>query len=165
MSRTAWLDSPLRQFPQAATLTNQIVFHEAAVDDGLTNPPSAITAHIETSDFDIGDGHNYGFVWRMLPDITFDGSNTSNTADSPQVQFTLRPKQNPGSPYGPTNSPTVTTTQNYSNVRTYNVQEFTEIIYTRVRGRQMAFRIESNTVGTQWQLGTPRMDVKPDGRR
>ncbi len=165
MHRTAWLDSPLRLFPQAATGTNQIVFHEAAVDDGLTNPPSAINAYIQTSDFDIGDGHNYGFVWRMLPDITFDGSNTSNTANNPQVQFTLRPKQNPGSPYGPTSSPTVATTQNYSNVRTYNVQEFTEIIYTRVRGRQMAFRIESNTVGTQWQLGTPRMDVKPDGRR
>jgi len=165
MHRTAWLDSPLRIFPQAAAATNQIVFHEAAVDDGLTNPPSAINSYIETADFDIGDGHNYGFVWRMLPDVTFNGSNTSNTADQPQVQFTLRPKQNPGSPYGPTSSPTVATTQNYSNVRTYNVQEFTEIIYTRVRGRQMAFRIESNTVGTQWQLGTPRMDVKPDGRR
>jgi hypothetical protein len=165
MSRTAWLDSPLRQYPQAATLTNQIVFHEAAVDDGLTNPPTAIHSYVQSSDFDIGDGHNYGFVWRMLPDITFDGSNTSNTTDNPQVEFTLRPKQNPGSPYGPTNAPTVTTTQNYSNVRTYNVQEFTEIIYTRVRGRQMALRVESNTVGTQWQLGTPRMDVKPDGRR
>jgi hypothetical protein len=165
MSRTAWLDSPLRQFPQAATYTNQIVFHEAAVDDGLTNPPSAIPAHIETSDFDIGDGHNYGFVWRMLPDITFNGSNTSNTTDQPQVKFTLRPKQNPGSAYGTTSSPTVASAQNYSNVRTYNVQEFTEIIYTRVRGRQMAFRIESDSVGTQWQLGTPRMDVKPDGRR
>ena len=165
MHRTAWLDSPLRIFPQAATGTNQIVFHEAVVDDGLTNPPSAINSYIETADFDIGDGHNYGFVWRMLPDITFNGSNTNNTTIQPQVQFTLRPKQNPGSPYGPANSPTVATTQNYSNVRTYNVQEFTEIIYTRVRGRQMAFRIESNTVGTQWQLGTPRMDVKPDGRR
>ena len=165
MSRTAWLDSPLRQFPQAATYTNQVVFHEAAVDDGLTNPPSAIPAYIETSDFDIGDGHNYGFVWRMLPDITFNGSNTSNTTNQPQVRFTLRPKQNPGSGYGVTNSPTVTAAQNYSNVRTYNVQEFTEIIYTRVRGRQMAFRIESDSIGTQWQLGTPRMDVKPDGRR
>jgi len=165
MSRTAWLDSPLRQFPQAATLENKIVFHEAAVDNGLTNPPSAINAYVQSSDFDIRDGHNYGFVWRMLPDITFDGSNTSNTAEQPQVQFTLRPKQNPGSPYGPTASPTVNTTQSYSNVRTHNVQEFTEIIYTRVRGRQMALRVESNTVGTQWQLGTPRMDVKPDGRR
>jgi len=168
MNRTAWLDSPLRQFPMAATSTNQIVYHEAAVDDGLTNPPSAIPAHIETADFDIGDGHNYGFVWRMLPDITFNGSDTNNTTDQPQVKFTLRPKQNPGSGYGVTNSPTVSATppQTYKgNVRTYNVQEFTEIIYTRVRGRQMALRIESDTPGTQWQLGTPRMDVKPDGRR
>jgi hypothetical protein len=77
LDRTAWLDSPLRQFPMAATTDNIVVFHEAAVDDGSTNPPSAINSYIQSSDFDIGDGHNYGYVWRMIPDITFDGSNTS----------------------------------------------------------------------------------------
>ena len=165
LDRTAWLDSPLRQYPMAATAGNIVVFHEAAVDDGSTNPPSAINAYIQSSDFDIGDGHNYGFVWRMIPDITFDGSDTTgSTSDKPFVQFTVRPKQNPGAGYGTALSPTVTSAQSYAGQTTYNVQQFTEIIYSRVRGRQMAFKIESNSVGTQWQLGVPRIDVRPDGR-
>jgi len=166
LDRTAWLDSPIRQFPQAATSGNIIVFHEAAVDDGATNPPSPIISYVQSSDFDIGDGHNYGFVWRMLPDITFDGSNTAGaTSEKPLVTFTLRPKQNPGSGYGTSILDTVESKQSYAAQNTYNVQEFTEIVYTRVRGRQMALRVSSNTVGTQWQLGVPRMDVRPDGRR
>ena len=164
MGRTAWLDSPLRDFPTAATLDNQLVYHEASVDDGTTNPPSPIVSYVQSSDFDIGDGHNYGFVWRMIPDITFDGSTTPSPL-FPQVSMTMRPRQNPGAPYGTAPSPTVTTPQSYGSQNVYNVQEFTEIIYTRIRGRQMAFKIESDTLGTQWQLGVPRMDVRPDGRR
>lgn len=164
LGRTAWLDSALRSYPQAATMNNLIVFHEASVNDGSTNPPTAINAFIQSSDFDIDDGHNYGFVWRMLPDITFDGS-TSPAPSFPQVTFTLRPRQNPGAPYNSAPSPLVNTTQSYATRNTYTVQEFTEIIYSRVRGRQLAFRVESNTLGTQWQLGVPRMDVRPDGRR
>jgi hypothetical protein len=166
LNRTAWLDSPLRQFPMAATAGNIVVFHEAAIDNGETNPPSPINAYIQSSDFDIDDGHNYGFVWRMLPDITFDGSDTSGaTSDKPFVTFTVRPKQNPGAGYGVSTSPSVTSAQSYAGQTSYNVQEFTEIIYSRVRGRQMAFRVESNSVGTQWQLGVPRIDVRPDGRQ
>lgn len=165
LDRTAWLDSALRQYPMAAVSSGLLVFHEAAVDDGSTNPPSPINAYIQSSDFDIGDGHNYGYVWRMIPDITFDGSDTSgSTLDKPFVQFTVRPKQNPGSNYGTALSPTVTSTQSYAGQTTYNVQQFTEIVYSRVRGRQMAFKVESNSVGTQWQLGVPRIDVRPDGR-
>jgi hypothetical protein len=164
LSRSAWLDSPLREYPMAAGLDNRLYFHELGVDDGSTNPPSPITSYVQSSDFDIGDGHNYGFVWRMLPDITFDGSTTPSPL-YPQVAMTMRPRQNPGAPYNTAPSPTVTSTQSYATQRTYNVQQFTEIIYTRVRGRQMAFKIESNTLGTQWQLGTPRLDVRPDGRR
>lgn len=164
LNRTAWLDSPLRQFPMAATETNLLVFHEAAVDDGTTNPPSPISSYIQSSDFDIGDGHNYGFVWRMLPDITFNGSTTPNP-NKPQVKFVVRPRQNPGSGYGVAPDPTIQSAQSYAGQQVYNVQEFTEIVYSRVRGRQMAFKIESNTLGTQWQLGVPRLDVRPDGRR
>jgi hypothetical protein len=164
LERTAWLDSPLRPYPQAATPSNIIVYHEAIVDNGETNPPSAIDCYIQSSDFDIDDGHNYGFVWRMIPDITFDGSNTA-PPENPRVNFTMRPKQNPGAPYNVAPSPLVRSAQNYGTVHTYNVQEFTQIVYTRVRGRQLAFRIESDTLGTQWQLGTPRLDVRPDGRR
>lgn len=164
LARTAWLDSPLRDYPQAATPSNIIVYHEAIVDNGETNPPSAIDCYIQSSDFDIDDGHNYGFVWRMIPDITFDGSNTA-PPENPRVNFTMRPKQNPGAPYNAAPSPLVRSAQNYGTVNTYNVQEFTQIVYTRVRGRQLAFRIESDTLGTQWQLGTPRLDVRKDGRR
>lgn len=165
LGRTAWLDSPLRAFPQAATENNIIVFHEAAVDNGETNPPSAISCYVQSSDFDIGDGHNYGFVWRILPDITFDGSDTTGaTSDKPFVQFTVRPRQNPGSAYGVAATPDVTSAQSYAGQTTYNVQQFTEIVYSRVRGRQMAFKISSDSIGTQWQLGVPRIDVRPDGR-
>lgn len=165
LDRTAWLDSPLRQFPMAATAGNIVVYHEAAVDDGSTNPPSPINAYIQSSDFDIGDGHNYGFVWRILPDITFDGSDTTGaTSDKPFVTFTVRPRQNPGSGYGVAATPNVTSAQSYAGQTTYNVQQFTEIVFSRVRGRQMAFKVESNSIGTQWQLGVPRIDVRPDGR-
>jgi hypothetical protein len=165
LDRTAWLDSPLRPYPTAATAGNLLVYHEAAVDDGSTNPPSAINAYVQSSDFDIGDGHNYGFVWRIIPDITFDGSDTTGqTSDKPVVNFTVRPRQNPGSNYGVAGNPTVTSAQSYAGQTTYLVQQFTEIIYSRVRGRQMAFKVESNSIGTQWQLGVPRIDVRPDGR-
>ena len=164
LGRSAWLDSPLRDYPMAATLGNQIVFHEAAVDDGTTNPATPISSYVQSSDFDIGDGHNYGFVWRMIPDITFDGSTTPSPL-TPSVTMTMRPRQNPGAPYSTAPSPTVASTQNYGAQSVYNVQEFTEIIYTRVRGRQMAFKIASDTLGTSWQLGVPRLDVRPDGRR
>ena len=165
LGRTAWLDSPLRNFPMAATYSNNVVFHENGVDDTTTTGNTLpITSYIQSSDFDIGDGHNYGFVWRMIPDITFDGS-TTPAPNTPQVTFTVRPRQNPGAPYGTADTPTVTSTQSYANQRNYTVQEFTQIVYTRLRGRQMAFKIISDTVGTQWQLGVPRIDVRPDGRR
>ena len=166
MDRTAWLDSPLRPYPMATTASHLLVYHEAAVDDGSTNPPSPINAYVQSSDFDIGDGHNYGFVWRIIPDITFDGSDTSgSTFVEPSVKFTVRPRQNPGSGYGVAQSPAVNSKQNYAGQTTYNVQQFTEIVYSRIRGRQMAFKVSSDTLGTQWQLGTPRIDVRPDGRQ
>lgn len=165
LGRTAWLDSPLRENPMAATYSRTVVYHESGNDDieinGTVNP---INAYIQSSDFDIGDGHNFGFVWRMIPDITFDGSSTP-TPDKPQVTFSLRPRQNPGAPYGSAETPTVQSAQNYNSVRNYTVQEFTQIVYTRLRGRQMAFKIESNQLGCQWQLGAPRIDVRADGRR
>jgi hypothetical protein len=166
LNRTAWLDSPLRGFPMAADPNvNRLVFHEFGVNDNSTNTPQPINAYIQSSDFDIGDGHNYGFVWRIVPDITFDGSNVVQGATTPRVDFTVLPRRNPGSAYGPADNPPVITENNYAVANTYEVQQFTQIVYTRVRGRQMAFKVESNTLGTQWQLGTPSMDVRPDGRR
>lgn len=96
-----------------------------------------------------------------MPDINFNGSNV----DNPSVTMTVKPRQNSGSAYGSANNPRVTSNDNYSSVNVYNIQEFTGQVYTRLRGRQLAFRIESNTLGTQWQLGSPRIDIRNDGRR
>jgi hypothetical protein len=162
MNRTAWLDSGLRQYPMAADgANNRILYHEANVDDvsGLT--PVPIEAYIQSSDFDIGDGHNFGFVWRILPDLTFNGSNVNQ----PHVTMTVRPRRNSGAPYGTADNPQVASTQNYASRGTYDVQEFDGQVYTRLRARQMSFRIESTTLGVAWQLGTPRIDIRPDGRR
>jgi hypothetical protein len=161
LSRTAWLDTSLREHPTATGYGGQLIYHEDGVDDGTTNPPSAISSYIQSADANIGDGHNYGFVWRMIPDITFDGS----TVDKPSVTMTLKPRQNPGSNYSAAASPTVASTQNYTGQRNYTVQQFTEIVYVRVRGRQMAFRVSSDGLGVQWQLGVPSLDLRPDGRR
>ena len=162
MSRTAWLDSALRPFPMAAYPEgDKVLYHEANVDDvsGLT--PVPIEAFIQSSDFDIGDGHNFGFVWRILPDITFNGSNVNE----PKVVMTVRPRRNSGTPYGISDSPDVQSDQNYTGQRNYDVQLFDGQVYTRLRGRQMAFRITSTDLGVSWQLGTPRIDIRNDGRR
>jgi hypothetical protein len=159
--RTAWLDTPLRESPTAAGYNGQLIYHESGVDDGTTNPPSPISAFCQSADVNIGDGHNFGFAWRMIPDVTFDGS----TVNNPAVTMTLKPRQNPGANYSAAATPTVTSTQNYQAQRNYVVQQFTEIVYVRVRGRQMAFRISSDGLGVQWQLGVPSLDIRPDGRR
>lgn len=116
---------------------------------------------MQSSDFDIGDGHNFGFVWRILPDINFNGS----TTNQPSVTMTVKPRQNSGTAYGASDNPAVTSTQNYTNTPAYTVQQFDGQVYTRLRGRQMAFRIESTGLGVAWQLGSPRIDIRPDGRR
>jgi hypothetical protein len=164
LSRTYWLDSALQQGPIAAfgnENSGTLVTHEIGVDDNSTATPLPINAFIQSSDFDIGDGHNFGFVWRLLPDINFNGS----TVNQPSVTMTLRPRQNSGAAYGFADNPAVTSNDNFSLSRQYPIQQFTGQVYTRLRARQMAFRIESNTLGVTWQLGTPRIDIKQDGRR
>jgi hypothetical protein len=166
MERTAWLDSPLRDQPMATFITSTgnagaLVNHETGNDDGTTTPASPIVSYCQSSDFDIGDGHNFGLVTRIIPDLTFDGSNVA----SPTVTFGVRPRQAPGANYGTSNNPDVVSVDNYSGQRYYNVQQFTQYVYVRVRGRQMAFRVGSDDLGVAWQLGMPRLDVRPDGRR
>jgi len=168
MARTAWLDSGLITNPIAATYVNNLVYHEYGVDDNTTGTALPIEAYITSSEFDIGDGHNFGFIWRLLPDLTFRGSST--TGATPQVTFYLLPMQNSGSGYNDTNeaanqSVGGTSYANVARIGTYTVDQFTGQVYTRVRGRQMAMKISSNQVGTQWQLGAPRIDIRPDGRR
>lgn len=161
LARTAWLDSPLRSVPMAAGYNGQLIYQETGNDDGTTSPASPIYAYVRSSDFDIGDGHNFGLVWRIIPDVTFDGS----TVNTPAVNFTVLPRTNPGANYGTSDNPEVASTQNYAGQRTYNIQQFTQYAYVRIRGRQMAFQISSSDLGVSWQLGAPRLDVRSDGRR
>jgi hypothetical protein len=161
MARSAWLDSGIRQYPMAADYNNRVLYHESAVDDVSGLSPVPIESYVQSSDFDIGDGHNFGFVWRILPDVNFNGSNINN----PQVTMTVKPRQNSGSPYSAADNPGVVSADNYGASSVYNIQEFTGQVYTRLRGRQLAFRIESTTLGVAWQLGSPRIDIRNDGRR
>ena len=164
MARTAWLDSGLRDYPLATTYqpnsTGNIVEHENGLNDNATATETALDAYISSSEFDIGDGHNFGFVWRVLPDLTFGVSTNTPNAVAPQVTMTLYGLANSGS--GTTSTANGTVVKGSTYVIT---EEFTGQIFTRMRGRQMIFKIGSNQINTQWQLGAPRIDIRPDGRR
>jgi hypothetical protein len=165
MGRSAWLDSGLLPRPVAATYDSELVQHEDGVDAYVLGNLTALPAYISSSEFDIGDGHNFGYVWRIVPDLTFTGSSpTAGTSgsgiSSPAVTMTLYPLQSSGSGTGNSAAANVTKGSNYT-----ITEEYTGIIYTRARGRQMIFKISSDQIGTTWQLGAPRIDIKADGRR
>lgn len=160
MGRTAWIDTSLRGYPLAATYSNNVVYHEYGVDDNTSGTPAAISASITSAQYDIGDGNNFAFVYRMVPDLTFRGSTSGTT---PQVTMYLQGLNNSGS--GVTQSGNANVTYSGAAPSVINVDQFTGQIYIRVRGRQMQMQITSNTLGTQWQLGSPRIDIRPDGRR
>jgi len=150
--------------PVTNYVPNQVMYHEYGVDDGSRPTVSAIEAYIQSSDFDIGDGHNFGFVWRMLPDVTFNGS----TVNDPQLTMQLKPRVNSGTAYSVPSVDAVVSADNFDPVagaRYYTIETYTGQVYTRLRGRQMAFRISSTGIGVNWQLGVPRIDIRPDGRR
>ena len=160
LGRTAWLDSGLRDYPLAATSNRNLVNHEQGINDNETATTLPIAANISSSEFDIQDGHQFGFVWRVLPDLTFETSSNSPTAQAPTVTMTLFGLSNSGS--GVTSSAGAPVAASAS----YNITEqFTGQIYTRMRGRQLIFKIESNQINTTWQIGAPRIYIRPDGRR
>jgi len=161
MGRTAWMQTGTQPYPIAADYNGRLLYHENGCDDNSTTATLPIYSYVQSSDFDIGDGHNFGFVWRILPDVNFNGS----TTNQPSVTMTVKPRENSGTAYGQADSPQVQSAQNYTVLPQYTIQQFTGQVYTRLRGRQMAFRIESNDVGVAWQLGSPRIDIRPDGRR
>lgn len=161
LNRSAWLDATTRENPIAADYQGQLIYHEIGTDDLSTASPQPIQAYIQSADFDIGDGDKFAFVWRILPDINFTDSRVNN----PSVTMTLKPRRNAGAPYGVADHPEVTSSDDYRDVRAYNIQEFNGQVNTRLRGRQMALRVESNDLGVAWQLGSIRIDIKPDGSR
>ena len=167
LGRTAWLDSGLRNFPLAATYSYNLVNHEDGLDDGEGPNVLPITAYILSSEFDLDDGHNFMFVWRVLPDITFQNS----TAASPSATLYLLPLRNSGSGYNvnpATDANHSVANDSFATVTRTSVvpvERYTGQVFTRVRGRQMAMKIESTEIGVTWQLGSLRLDMRPDGRR
>ena len=155
LTRTAWVDRGINQYPIAASTDNKLYYHEFGQDDGSTNPPSAISANVESSQMDIGDGEKFTLVRRVLPDITFRDS----TNETPRVNMVVKTRNFPGVTFNETASNQVA--QSVSSP----VELFTEQLHVRLRGRSFAFRVESDVTGVMWRLGTPRLDVRPDGRR
>jgi hypothetical protein len=160
MNRTAWLDTGIYSKPVAADSdTDLIVYHESGVDNNSGTNPEPIEAYISSAEFDIDDGDHFGFVFRIVPDVTFRGS----TADSPNAEMTLIPMKNSGSGFstsvGGADQATITRTA------VVPIEQFTGQIYVRVRGRQMILKMASTGLGTTWQLGAPRIDIRQDGRR
>jgi hypothetical protein len=164
MARTAWFQTGVQPYPIAADYNGRLLNHENGCDDLSTAATLPIYAYIQSSDVEISpadSGQHFGFVWRILPDINFNGS----TTNQPSVTMQVKPRQNSGTPYTTADNPQVQSPQNFTNIPAYTVNQFTGEVYTRLRGRQMAFRVESTGVGTAWQLGISRVDVRPDGRR
>lgn len=161
LGRSAWLDSGLLQTPLGATYSKNLVNHEVGVNDNTLSTPQPIESYISSAEFDIDDGYKVGFVWRVLPDITFRGS----TASNPSVVMTLKPMQNSGSGYNDPESVGGVNQSQVARTATLPIEAFTGQINTRVRGRQLVMEVRSTDLDVQWQLGSPRIDIRPDGRR
>tara|TARA_S200002703_G_scaffold15758_1_gene13398 strand:+ start:3154 stop:5478 length:2325 start_codon:yes stop_codon:yes gene_type:complete len=155
LERTAWIDRSQREFPNAASSDGFLYSHDNGFDDGSQNPPAPITAFIESSDFEIGDGDRLQFASRVIPDLSFNGS----SASAPAATFSFLPRNFPGQSFGTSSSSTVTASQ------TVDVEQFTEQAFIRLRGREMSVKVQSTEEGVFWRLGAPRIDIRPDGRR
>ena len=172
LGRTAWIDTSVASnVPIAADYNRRLLNHEVGVDDNATTATIPIEAYVTSAEFDIEDGHNFGFVWRILPDVNFVGSNVEN----PTMNLTLLPLQNSGSGYTRGVTPVASVTSDMSvagensfpvaRSATVPIDRFTGQVNTRVRGRQMSIKASSDQIGVQWQLGSCRLDVRPDGRK
>ena len=158
MARSAWLDRGITNNPVAAGLDNYLYTHEYGLDDGSTSPASAITSFVESSQLDIGEGDKFVFIRRLVPDVTFDGS----TAASPSAEFTVKTRNFPGGAYLESNASTVTQS---AAATTTTVEQFTDQVHIRLRGRAFALKVGSTGAEVQWRLGSPRVDIREDGRR
>ena len=155
LNRTAWLDRGITSNPVGASTDNYLYLQESGFDDGSTSPVSAVTSYIESSQMDIGDGDHFVFLKRLIPDITFSDS----TATAPSANFTLEARNFPGENY--TNSDTNPVIRS----STVPVEQFTNVVNLRLRGRSFALKVESVDTGVGWRLGSPRVDMQQDGRR
>ena len=155
LPRTAWIDRGIGQYPIAASIDGYLYYHEFAIDDGSVNPPAGISSYIESSQMSIGAGDNFVLLSKLIPDVTFAGS----TSPSPNVDFTLETRRFPGTDYDQTK------VSNIVRSSTIPVEQYTDQVRIRMRGRSFALKIESANTGVEWRLGTPRVELRPDGRR
>ena len=155
LARTAWVDRGIDSYPIAAGLDGHLYYHENGIDDGSTSPASAISAYIESSQFDINEGHQFSFVDKIIPDITFRDS----TASTPTVTMTLKARNAPGGTYLKTDA------EDVSKTASVPVEQFTDQVFVRLRGRSMTFKVESGNTGVAWRLGSTRVNIRPDGRK
>lgn len=155
LGRTAWVDAETRPYPVAAAPDNNLYNHENGNDDGSNNPATAITSFIESSPMSLEAGDKYMLTNKVLPDVTFAGSTGAN----PEVTFELRAYNNPGENYGEA------LTSDVARSATSPVEQYTDELYMRLRGRSFSLRLSSSELGTQWRVGVPRVEVRPDGKR
>ena len=162
MERTAWIGADVSDYPVAATYDYNLVNHEVGVDNVQTATPEPINAYIETAEWDVGDGDHFTFIRRVLPDVTF---RASTGALTPQLTLTIKPMKNAGSGFNSPLSEGGNSAAPVVRIAQAPIEEFTGQVFIRVRGRQFVLRYESDQLGTAWQAGATRVDVKQDGRR
>jgi len=155
MSRTAWQDRNVLSFPTAISPDGYVYYQENGLNDGSVNPPAALEPYIESSVIDMGDGDQFMFATRVIPDLTFRNS----TNDAPTATLTIKARNFPGGAYFASDADPVTKTSSLP------VEQFTNELYVRLRGRSMSLRVESNQINTAWRLGDPRLDLRTDGRK
>ena len=154
LDRTAWIDRGINSLPIAAG-NNRLYLHEFGLNDGSTSPESAIEAYIESSQIDISEGDSFAFIRRIIPDVTFEQS----TATTPTMDMVVKVRNFPGASYSNSN------TADVARSATVPVEQFTNQVHLRLRGRSFALRAQSDTTDVKWRLGSPRLDVRTDGRR
>lgn len=155
LSRTAWADSRTGLYPVAASTDGYVYYHEYGTDDGSQNPPAALSPFIESAVVDLGEGDQFMFATRLIPDLTFRASSNA----TPTATMTLKARSFPGAAFSSQDDNAVTKTSSVE------VEQFTQQLFVRIRGRAMSLRVESNQVGTGWRLGSPRLDLRTDGKR
>jgi hypothetical protein len=169
LERTAWIDTGVIDFPVAAK-GGYVYLHELGNNDGQPAgaPPLPIPAYIQSADIDIEDGDKYMLIRRIIPDVNFNNSETINPVTGapivPEVLMTVGVRNFPGAASSIINAEGETTAKDVV-TSTATIDQYTNQVFIRARGRQMNFKISSDNVGTQWQLGMPRVDARPDGLR
>lgn len=161
LARTAWIDRRGHTNPRAVSVDGYLFNHESGYDDGSTTPATPINAYIQSSAIEIDNGDHFSFVNRVVPDVTFRDSTTHNGDVQPSVTFTIKPQDYPGAAIGAGNARSVTR----NSAATLTVDRFTNQVFTRLRARSVALRVESNETGVSWRLGVPRLDMRQDGRK